>query len=146
MCFKLGAKHILTTAYHPHSNGMVKRFHRQLKQSLKTWECGQAWLDHLPWALLGIRAAPKEDSAVSSAEAVFGMPLTKPSQAQRMVDQWGSSPGEMPLIGPRQRSYAEGAGSRTSLLDSASHVFIWPAPTAAHTESCNGRRRSFYYS
>ena len=45
-------------------------FHRQLKESLKSRECGQAWLDHLLWTLLGIRAVPKEDSGVSTAEAV----------------------------------------------------------------------------
>ena len=64
-------------------------FHRQLKESLKSRECGQAWLDHLLWTLLGIRAVPKEDSGVSTAEAVFGAPLTLPSQAQRSVTEQG---------------------------------------------------------
>ena len=40
MCSKLGAKHILTKAYHPQSNGMVERFHRQLKKLLKVCDCG----------------------------------------------------------------------------------------------------------
>ena len=123
LCCKLGAKHILTTAYHPQSNGMVERFHRQLKQSLKARDCGSAWLDHLPWVLLGLRAAPKEDSAVSSAEAVFGSTLTIPSQAQEIVS--GHLPSaDPPLISLRQRSYAEVASGHNSLLDGATHVYI----------------------
>ncbi len=47
---------------------MVERFHRQLKDALRARECGAEWAAHLPWALLGLRAAPKEDSAISSAE------------------------------------------------------------------------------
>ena len=38
LCRTLGMRHILTIPYHPQSNGMVKRFHRQLNQSLKARE------------------------------------------------------------------------------------------------------------
>lgn len=31
----LGTKHIHTTSYHPIANGLVERFHRQLKSALK---------------------------------------------------------------------------------------------------------------
>jgi hypothetical protein len=31
LCRKLGIQHKTTTAYHPQSNGLVKRAHRQLK-------------------------------------------------------------------------------------------------------------------
>ncbi len=34
------------------------------------------WPEHLPWVLFGLRAAPKEDCAISPAELVFGAPLT----------------------------------------------------------------------
>ena len=34
MCKALGSKHVWTTAYHPQANGMVERFHRQLKAVL----------------------------------------------------------------------------------------------------------------
>ncbi|KAI0241039.1 hypothetical protein LSAT2_002963, partial [Lamellibrachia satsuma] len=39
---------------------------------------GLNWLDELPWVLLGIRTAPKEDLGCSSAELVYGAPLTVP--------------------------------------------------------------------
>ncbi len=71
----MGIKHILTNAYHPQSNGMVERVHRQIKDTLRARGAGPAWHSHLPWVLLGLRAAPKEDSAVSSVHLVLGTPL-----------------------------------------------------------------------
>jgi hypothetical protein len=70
----------MTTAYHPQANGMIERAHRQIKDALRAREAGVAWPDHLPWVLLGIRTAPKEDSALSSAELLYGTPLTLPGQ------------------------------------------------------------------
>ena len=80
LCRLLGVRHRLTTAYHPQSNGLVERFHRQLKDALRSRECGAAWVAHLPWVLLGLRTAPKEDSGLSSAELVYGTPLELPGQ------------------------------------------------------------------
>jgi cleavage and polyadenylation specificity factor subunit 1 len=80
LCRTLGMKHILTSAFHPQSNGIIERMHRQLKEALRARECGAAWADHVPWALLGLRSTPKELSGVSAAEAVFGSPLVLPNQ------------------------------------------------------------------
>ena len=51
-CQQLGVEHITTTAYHPQSNGMVERSHRQLKDALRACLAGPTWPDHLPWVLL----------------------------------------------------------------------------------------------
>jgi hypothetical protein len=59
---------------------MIERAHRQLKDSLRTRLAGVHWPQHLPWVLLGLRAAPNEDSGASSAELVLGAPLTLPDQ------------------------------------------------------------------
>uniref|UniRef100_A0AAV2L5R8 Uncharacterized protein n=1 Tax=Knipowitschia caucasica TaxID=637954 RepID=A0AAV2L5R8_KNICA len=39
------------------------------------------WVDRLPWVILGLRSAPKEDLQASSAELVYGQPLRVPGEA-----------------------------------------------------------------
>lgn len=74
----LGAHHCRTTAFHPQSNGLIERFHRHMKSALRARLTGPNWMDELPWVMLGIRTAPKEDLGTSSAELVFGAPLMVP--------------------------------------------------------------------
>ncbi len=78
MAQMLGMEHSRTTSYHPQANGLVERFHRHMKASLRARLTGPNWMNELPWVLLGIRTAPKEDLAASSAELVYGAPLTVP--------------------------------------------------------------------
>lgn len=66
-----------TTAYHPSSNGMVERMHRQLKTAIKCHE-SQNWTETLPLVLLGMRTAFKEDIQASSAELLYGETLRLP--------------------------------------------------------------------
>ncbi|BHF58520.1 hypothetical protein SprV_0100147200 [Sparganum proliferum] len=68
----LGCTRIRTTAYHPAANGMVERFHRQLKASLRAADDPENWTDHLPLVLLGIRSSLNSDLDCSAAELVFG--------------------------------------------------------------------------
>ncbi|XP_014212919.1 uncharacterized protein LOC106642604 [Copidosoma floridanum] len=69
----IGAMHVKITAYHPQSNGMVKRLHRTLKAALK---CSTLpWVDALPSVLLGLRPTYKEDLKASPAEMVYGSSL-----------------------------------------------------------------------
>jgi hypothetical protein len=121
--------HITTTAYHPQSNGMVERSHRQLKDALRSRLAGHDWPAHLPWVLLGLRAAPKEDSGVSSAELVFGVPLSLPGEfvssaeppAQEFLQRLRSSQPPPPT---RPLTYAQAAASVPSALLQAQFVYI----------------------
>lgn len=73
-----GTTHIRTTAYHPASNGMVERFHRQLKAAIR---CHQSrWTEALPAVLLGIRSAWKDDINATTAEMLYGQPLRLPGE------------------------------------------------------------------
>jgi hypothetical protein len=54
---------------------MVERCHRRLKDALRARLAGPDWPLHLPLVLMGLRAAPTEDTGVSAAEVVFGAPL-----------------------------------------------------------------------
>ena len=74
----LGIKLHCTTSYHPQANGLVERFHRHMKSALKARLVGPGWVDQLGWILLGIRTAPKADLGTSSAELVYGAPITVP--------------------------------------------------------------------
>ena len=76
----LGCKRSRTTAYHPQANGMVERFHRQLKAALEAQTNPDAWMDSLPLILLGIRTALKEDISATVAEMVYGTTLRLPGE------------------------------------------------------------------
>lgn len=74
-----GFRHKRTTAYHPACNGLVERFHRQLKAAIKC-HGGSSWTECLPYVLLGIRSAFKEDLQATSAELLYGEPLRLPGE------------------------------------------------------------------
>ncbi|XP_061729197.1 uncharacterized protein LOC133534126 [Cydia pomonella] len=74
-----GFEHKRTTAYHAACNGMVERFHRQLKAAI-VCHANDRWTESLPWVLLGIRTSFKEDLQGSSAELVYGEPLRLPGE------------------------------------------------------------------
>ncbi len=129
-CKTLGIEHIQTTAYHPQANGMVERSHRQLKDSLRARLAGVTWPEHLPWVLLGLRAAPKEESNISSAELVNGAPLVLPGQfvdvPEPPAESFLEALRKEPAVPAGQKSYAE-AASMANLPDSlrvASHVYV----------------------
>ncbi|CAH8674423.1 unnamed protein product [Schistosoma haematobium] len=76
----LGIHHITTTAYHPAANGLVERFHRQLKSALMVQPDVSRWSESLPFILLSIRSTIKEDLQCTPAQLVYGANLTLPGQ------------------------------------------------------------------
>ena len=68
----LGINRVRTTSYHPASNGMIERFHRQLKAALRSYPDQQRWSEYVPVVLLGFRAAIEEDLGYSPVELVYG--------------------------------------------------------------------------
>ncbi|CAI2736261.1 unnamed protein product [Schistosoma spindalis] len=76
---KLGITRFRTTAYHPQANGLVERFHRQLKASLSASNISQ-WTDALPLVLLGIRNAVKSDIGYTASQLVYGTTLRLPGE------------------------------------------------------------------
>ena len=109
----LGSTGIRTTSYHPMSNGLVERFHRQLKAALKSHPRPDQWADSLPIVLLGIRTAIKQDLGASAAELVYGTtlrlpgvffnPVTNPSTTDptEYVDQLRNHMQQLRAIPPR---------------------------------------------
>ncbi|UYV81606.1 hypothetical protein LAZ67_20001679 [Cordylochernes scorpioides] len=73
----LGINRIRISPYHPAANGLVERFHRQLKDSLRCHD-STSWSLKLPLVLLGIRSLLREDLNTTTAELVYGKPLPLP--------------------------------------------------------------------
>ncbi len=71
--------------------------------------------------LLGLRAAPKEDSAVSSAELVTGTPLVLPGQLLHVPDP---PRVDVPLPPTRPLSYAAAANTLPAHLAKAEHMYV----------------------
>nr|XP_054767000.1 uncharacterized protein LOC129274180 [Lytechinus pictus] len=129
----LGSSRTRTTAYHPAANGIVERFHRQLKAALRAQFDHSKWQEFLPIALLGIRTTVKEDLGCTPAELVYGTTLKVPGQlvAPTTTDSF-SNPGDyvhrlrnyMIDINPaRTRSQTTTSHVPPDLQD-CSHVFI----------------------
>ena len=127
-CTEMQVEHITTTAFHPQANGMVERLHRQIKDALRARGAATAWADHLPWVILGLRAAPKDESGVSAAEATLGQPLVIPGQPTAPEGTVPTALRAPPAVIPAtKRSYAEVAAS-PSALDAADWVYVRRGP------------------
>ena len=61
-------------------NGMVERFHRQLKAAIMVHESPNPWTITLPTVLLGVRSAVKERLGRSAAEMIYGTTLRLPGE------------------------------------------------------------------
>ena len=88
----LGVRTHHTTAYHPQANGLVERFHRSLKASLRAALTDGDWVDRLPWVMLGLRTAVRSDLQASAAELVFGQTLRVPGEfVPNATEPWSAA-------------------------------------------------------
>ena len=80
-------------------------------------------MEHPPWVLLGIRAAPKNDVGLSAAEAALGCPLALPSQpAQPPFRPEAETRPTIPIT--TQRSWVEVAAADPGPLRLAEFVYV----------------------
>jgi len=80
LCSLLNIHHVPTTSFHPEGNGLVERLHRRMKDALRARAAHADWAAHLPWVMLSLRAAPREDDGRSPAESLYGSQLVLPGQ------------------------------------------------------------------
>ena len=135
-CQQQHVDHITTTAFHPQANGMVERLHRQVKDALRAREAGAAWFTHLPWVLLGLRAAPKDESGVSTAEVTLGQELVVPGQPIQMnVKMSTALRAPLAVIPQGKRTYAQ-VVSDPSALQAAEYVYLKRGGSSTPLETC----------
>lgn len=85
---QLKARHNISSAYHPQSQGALERFHQTLKSLLRSYctELGGDWEEGLPWLLLAIREVVQESTGFSPNELVFGHVVRGPAAV--LADEW----------------------------------------------------------
>ena len=72
----LGVKHIKTTAYYLCGNGLIERFHKQLKTALTDNNDSKTQFENLPQVLLSIKNVIKKELGYTASEMVFGLLMT----------------------------------------------------------------------
>ena len=85
---QLGAKHVTSSPYHPHSQGALERFHATLKSMLRA-HCTKRqndWDKELPFVLFAIRDSIQESLGYSPFELVYGHELRNPLKIAK--EQW----------------------------------------------------------
>jgi hypothetical protein len=114
---------------------MIERFHQQLKEALRARLLPAAadWEWHLPWVMLEIRTAPKDDCGISAAEAVFNQPLMLPGQLltaprpaanEQLGDLLRSDLTYFQPLPMHQRSYEPADGVILEALFKAQFVYV----------------------
>ncbi|KAL7289137.1 hypothetical protein TKK_0017082 [Trichogramma kaykai] len=80
LCKLLGTNRIHTTPFHPESNGVIERWHRDFKATLRCLKNTKGWTHILPLAMLGLRTRIRSDLDASPAEIVYGSTLRLPGE------------------------------------------------------------------
>ena len=107
---QLGAKHVISSPYHPQSQSALERFHATLKSMLKAHctERQNDWDKELPFILFAIRDSVQEALGYSPFEIVYGYELRNPLKIAK--EQWED---------PRTETVANYVGNLQKRLESA---------------------------
>lgn len=119
----LGIAKIRTSAYHPQSNGGLERWHRCLKGALKARLTTASWADELPSVMLGLRAAPRNDTGVSAAELTYGQSLRLPGDFYDVTDK---SIGDVSEFLDRLKQTISSLRPKPSIQRDSRTVFVHP--------------------
>ncbi|CAB0034023.1 unnamed protein product [Trichogramma brassicae] len=92
----MGIERKRTTPYHPASNGMIERWHRDLKSALMCKSDTENWLQALPMVMLGLRTRTILDTDMSPAEMVYDL-LNRPDVSLEDLLNEGLPDGESTL-------------------------------------------------
>ena len=107
----------------PNHNGIVERFHRQLKSSLKAHAASTHWVEALPLVLLSIRTVVKSDLQCSVVELIYGTTLRLPGEViQKDTPHTVTDPAEMSCITSRHPQFAHCLSGMSTSAQALHHV------------------------
>jgi len=86
VCKLLGIKRLLTTAYHPETDGLVERLNQTLINMISTQmeEGKNNWDEVLPYVLLAYRNSPHTSVGETPAFLLYGRDLTLPDEIKKL--------------------------------------------------------------
>lgn len=89
----LNISHTVSSAYHPESQGALKRWHQTLKSSLRKFclETENGWDDGVPLVLFAVHEARQESLGFSPAELVFGHNVRGPFKGFKRSISFGGA-------------------------------------------------------
>ena len=78
--FQLGAKQIISSAYHPELQGALERFHSTLKNMIRTYclDIKKDWNEGISLLLFAVRESDQESLGFSPFDLVFGHSVRGP--------------------------------------------------------------------
>ena len=71
---EFGIAHVVSSAYHPQSQGALERYHQALKFMIRKFceDTGQYWDKGIPVLLFATREVPSESLGFSPHDLIFG--------------------------------------------------------------------------
>ena len=84
---ELGIKHIISSAHHPESQGVLEIFHSTLKNMLKAYCVNNKknWDEKIPFLMFAVRATVQETLVFTLCKLVFGHEVLGPLNALKEV-------------------------------------------------------------
>ena len=80
VAYQLNINHVVSSAYHPESQGALERFHQTLKNMFRTYclKNEKEWDEGVPFVLFAIRESVQESLGFSPFELIFGHTVRGP--------------------------------------------------------------------
>ncbi|XP_068111085.1 uncharacterized protein [Hyperolius riggenbachi] len=100
LCTKIQMTHIVSSPYHPQTNGLCERFNGTLKQMLSTFVESQGgdWERYLPHLLFAYREVPQESTGFSPFELLYGRNVRGPLKLIRETWEGKGDPTDSSVI------------------------------------------------
>ncbi|KAL2099462.1 hypothetical protein ACEWY4_005942 [Coilia grayii] len=94
---ELGIRQVMSSAYHPQSQGALERCHQTLKQMIKTFcvQCDGDWDVAMPFLLFALRDAVSDSTGFSPFELVFGHEVRGPLKLMKERFLESERPGNL---------------------------------------------------